>query len=190
MSEDIEGLGHEIWATAQLLPEEGIEDGVERIVSLIRPLLEESADAWSVVDKVKEDLESMRQLFRKSQARGDEALAKIKAMEQQAAMDTECLERIRNAGERDAARVEELEKALEFVATVRLAYPKEHSRHLLLKMCEREAKETLARTTTGAAERIRQEERKACAKIAEEIGVFLSCTKDCHGIPSAIRVRG
>lgn len=31
------GLAHEIWATAQLLPGEGIEDGVERIVALLNP---------------------------------------------------------------------------------------------------------------------------------------------------------
>ena len=36
-SDDLLGLAHEIWATAQLLPGEGIEDGVERIVDLLKP---------------------------------------------------------------------------------------------------------------------------------------------------------
>ena len=31
----MENIAHEIWAAAQLLPEEGIEDGVERIVSIL-----------------------------------------------------------------------------------------------------------------------------------------------------------
>jgi hypothetical protein len=53
----------------------------------------------------------------------------------------------------ELVRVETLEKALQFVATVRAAYPKKHSRHLLLKMCEREAREALEASTTGAAER-------------------------------------
>lgn len=29
-------VAHEIWATAQLLPEEGIEDGVHRIVEILK----------------------------------------------------------------------------------------------------------------------------------------------------------
>lgn len=38
---DIEGLAHEIWATAQLMPGEGIEDGVERILSILLQWQEE-----------------------------------------------------------------------------------------------------------------------------------------------------
>ena len=34
--EILEGVAHEIWAVAQLLPEEGIEDGVRRIKDLLR----------------------------------------------------------------------------------------------------------------------------------------------------------
>ena len=51
------------------------------------------------------------------------------------------------------ARVEELESSLQFIATVRSEYPKEHSRHLLLKLCEREAREVLTLSSTGAANR-------------------------------------
>ena len=36
-SDDLLDLAHEIWATAQLLPGEGIEDGVERIVDILKP---------------------------------------------------------------------------------------------------------------------------------------------------------
>jgi len=32
---DFRGLAHEIWATAQLLPGEGIEDGVDRIEEIL-----------------------------------------------------------------------------------------------------------------------------------------------------------
>jgi len=32
----LDGLAHEIWATAQLLPHEGIVDGVDRIITVIR----------------------------------------------------------------------------------------------------------------------------------------------------------
>jgi len=37
---DIIGLAHEIWAVAQLLPEEGIEDGVERVINMLKENLE------------------------------------------------------------------------------------------------------------------------------------------------------
>ena len=31
-------LAHEIWAAAQLMPDEGIEDGVERIIAILKKL--------------------------------------------------------------------------------------------------------------------------------------------------------
>ena len=33
---DLSGLAHEIWAASQLLPEEGIEDGVDRIIAILK----------------------------------------------------------------------------------------------------------------------------------------------------------
>lgn len=33
--EDLEGLAHEIWAVAQVLPEEGIEHAVDRISQIL-----------------------------------------------------------------------------------------------------------------------------------------------------------
>ncbi len=45
---DITGFSHEIWAVAQLLPNEGIEDGVKRIEALLvadkRELSQEEKD--------------------------------------------------------------------------------------------------------------------------------------------------
>lgn len=35
MELDIDGIAHEIWATAQLLPGEGILDGVDRIAEIL-----------------------------------------------------------------------------------------------------------------------------------------------------------
>jgi hypothetical protein len=58
--EDITGLAHELWALAQLLPEEGILDGVMRIEEALQgkikgtkdPLMEEMARA---LERVSED---------------------------------------------------------------------------------------------------------------------------------------
>jgi hypothetical protein len=36
---DLDGLAHEIWAAAQLLPDEGIEDGIERIKELLATIV-------------------------------------------------------------------------------------------------------------------------------------------------------
>jgi hypothetical protein len=52
--EDITGLAHELWALAQLMPEEGILDGVMRIEEALHgklkgtkdPLIEEMAEAF------------------------------------------------------------------------------------------------------------------------------------------------
>jgi hypothetical protein len=57
--EDITGLAHELWALAQLMPEEGILDGVMRIEEALQgkikgtkdPLLEEMARALDVCIK-------------------------------------------------------------------------------------------------------------------------------------------
>ncbi len=35
----IEGLAHEVWAAAQLIPGEGIVDGIDRIVKVLRAAL-------------------------------------------------------------------------------------------------------------------------------------------------------
>lgn len=41
----VHALAHELWAAAQLLPGEGIEDGVQRIAALLEPILTTSAGA-------------------------------------------------------------------------------------------------------------------------------------------------
>jgi len=38
--DQIRDLSHEIWAAAQLLPNEGIEDGADRIASILQPALD------------------------------------------------------------------------------------------------------------------------------------------------------
>ena len=43
-------LAHEIWAAAQLMPDEGIEDGVERIIAILKKL--EALHATRVNDTV------------------------------------------------------------------------------------------------------------------------------------------
>lgn len=39
---NLNGIAHEIWATAQLMPGESIEDGVERILVSLNKVVEES----------------------------------------------------------------------------------------------------------------------------------------------------
>ena len=41
---NLNDLAHEIWAAAQLLPQEGIEDGVKRIVKIIKENRNESKE--------------------------------------------------------------------------------------------------------------------------------------------------
>lgn len=47
---DNEGISHEIWAAAQLVPGEGIEDGVSRIVSILAALASPAAQAQPVAE--------------------------------------------------------------------------------------------------------------------------------------------
>jgi hypothetical protein len=95
------------------------------------------------------------------------------ALLQQQMMDTECIERIRSAGERDAARVEVLEKALRSVMEVSGPGFRSHG----------VAKRALASTTEAAESEEDSTEITApfgMAKIANVMGEYLLDKEDAE----------
>lgn len=57
----VEGLAHEIWAAAQLMPSEGIEDGVERIMLI---LLKWQGGLQGEIKQLQGEVEDLKRGFR------------------------------------------------------------------------------------------------------------------------------
>ena len=56
LSTDIAGFAHELWASAQLMPNEGIEDGVQRIMQLLKTSEPQLAKTERTVEALRETI--------------------------------------------------------------------------------------------------------------------------------------